>query len=240
MKISIVVPVRNEEDNISDVVRKIEESIGLEHELIVVNDHSQDNTSAIVKKLIPVYPRLRLVDNTNLPGFASALKFGFSKITGDVFVPVMGDLCDDLSTISKMVDKINEGYDIVCGSRYIKDGKRLGGSKFKGFLSSAAGWSLYHLLGIPTHDIANAFKMYRSCILSGTSFDSVGFELSMEIPLKSFYRGFKITEVPTVWKERKKGKSHFKIFKLLPSYLKLYAWALLKRMEKILCPNCQL
>ena len=60
--------------------------------------------------------------------------------------------------------------------------------------------------------------------------ESKGFEISMEIPLKAYFGGFKIGEVPTIWKERTRGKSSFKIFKLLPNYLKLYFWAVRKKI----------
>ena len=156
------------------------------------------------------------------------LKTGFQNISHEVVLPVMADSCDDLSTIKKMLEQINQGYDVVCASRYIKGGARLGGSKLKGFLSCFAGNSLHFLLGIPTHDIANAFKIYRKEVIDSVDIKSKGFEVSMEIPLKAYYSGFKITEVPTVWKERTKGKSSFRVFKLLPDYLKLYIWAAFK------------
>ena len=132
----------------------------------------------------------------------------------------------------KMFKKINEGCDVVCGARYIKGGARIGGSKIKGFFSCFVGWSLHYLLGIPVHDIANAFKMYRKNVLDSIDIKSKGFEISMEIPLKAYYSGFKITEVPTVWRERTKGKSNFSMFRLLPSYLKLYIWAIFMRLIK--------
>jgi hypothetical protein len=144
----------------------------------------------------------------------------------------MADLCDDLSTIEKMFQKINEGYDVVCGSRYMKEGGRLGGSKLKGFFSCFVGRSLQILLGLPTCDIANAFKMYRKKIIDSIDIESCGFEISMEIPLKAYLLGFKLTEVPTVWKERTKGKSSFRMFKLFPNYFKLYLWAIFKKLIK--------
>jgi len=158
MNLSIIVPAHNEEDNIAQVISKIEEAVKTPHELIVVNDHSQDSTPDIVRKLSAKYPNLRLVENTQDKGFANAIKTGFSNIKTEIAIPVMGDLCDDLTTIETMFDTINLGYDVVCGSRYTTKGKRLGGSQLKGFLSGTAGRSLYHILGIPTHDIANAFK----------------------------------------------------------------------------------
>ncbi|MDD5594663.1 MAG: glycosyltransferase [Candidatus Omnitrophica bacterium] len=234
MKISIIVPAHNEQDNIAEVIKRIEETVGLEHELIVVNDHSHDDTARLVKNLTQKYPQLRLVDNPAGKGFANAIKAGFSAAEAEVVVPVMGDLCDDLSTIGQMLKKIEGGFDVVSGSRYIKGGARIGGSRLKGFLSSSAGWSLCYLLGIPTHDIANAFKMYRKKVIDSIKIESKGFEISMELPLKAYYLGFKIAEVPTVWQERKRGKSNFKMFQLTPVYAKLYIWAIFKRIMKMI------
>ncbi len=230
MKLSIVVPAYNEEGNIAGLIREIEKSLDLDHELVVVNDHSTDKTPDLVEQLSKEYPAVRLVNNSGQKGFTNALKTGFSNSCGEVILPVMGDLCDDLVTVEDMYDKIREGFDVVCGSRYMKGGKRLGGSKFKAFLSSLGGKSLYYILGIPTHDIANAFKMYRKEVIRAIDIQAKGFEISMELPLKAYYLGFKITEVPTVWRERTKGKSSFKIFKLLPAYLKLYLWGIYKSL----------
>jgi len=232
MKLSVIVPAYNEEDNITDVINKIEEALEIPHELVVVNDHSIDTTAQLVTGFARQYNNIRLVENKLPRGFANALKTGFSNAATDIAVPVMADLCDDLSTIKEMLQKINEGYDIACGCRYIKGGARLGGSKLKGFFSSFVGRSLCFLLGLPTHDIANAFKMYRKNVIDSIDIKSKGFEISMEIPLKAYYLGFKMTEVPTVWKERTKGKSNFRMLKLLPNYLKLYLWAIFKRLIK--------
>lgn len=233
MKFSIVIPAHNEEDNIEDCLNKVVRTLGEDYELIIVDDHSSDSTASIVKKFAETHNNTKIVQNLLEPGFANAIKTGFKSVTSQAAVPVMADLCDDLATIKKMLIKMSAGYDVVCGSRYIKEGARNGGSKFKGALSSLAGKTLYYLLGIPTHDIANAFKLYSSNVLEKVNIESSGFEVSMEIPLKAYYLGFKITEVPTVWNERTKGKSNFKIFKLLPSYLKLYFWSIYKRIIKI-------
>lgn len=230
MSLSIIVPAYNEQDNISEVIQKIEGTLRLEHELIIVNDHSTDATPQLVQKLCEKYPNISLVNNLSEKGFANAIKAGFANAKGSVVIPVMADLCDDLSIIEKMFNEINRGYDIVVGCRYTKGGARIGGSKLKGFLSGSAGRSLHYLLGIPTKDIANAFKMYRKTVLESINIESKGFEVSVEIPLKAYYLGFKISEIPTVWRERTKGKSSFRIFKLLPTYLKLYIWAIFKRL----------
>jgi len=236
-KISIVVPAHNEQENIAEVIRKVEEGLKISHELIVVNDHSSDATVSLVQGLKERYANLRLVHNTDSQGFADAIKTGLRQVRTEIVVPVMADLCDDLSTIEAMLCKIDQGFDVVCGSRYIKGGARLGGSKIKGFFSSFAGKSLHLILGVPTHDIANAFKMYRKKVIDTINIEAKGFEISMEIPLKAYYAHFKITEVPTLWHERTKGKSSFKMFKLIPNYSRFYFWAVFKRIRSLVWRN---
>lgn len=231
MKLSIIIPAFNEEENIATVITRIEQSLEIDHELVVVNDHSTDNTFALVERLVVSYPNLKLVNNDKEKGFANAILCGLGHASGDVLLPVMADLCDDLRTVNNMYEMILQGYDVVCGSRYIEGGLRQGGPKFKAMLSRLGGYTVHLLIGIPTHDIANAFKMYRKEAVKGITISSKGFEVSMELALKAYFNGFKITEVPTQWKERERGKSSFKVFKLLPNYIRIYLWALKERIK---------
>lgn len=226
MKLSIIIPAHNEEENILDIISRVEVDLRLPFELIVVNDHSSDNTKDIVVDLAKRYSNISLVENRLDPGFANAIKTGLASVKTEVVVLVMGDLCDDLKIIPLMFEKIQAGFDVVCGARYIKGGARIGGSKIKGFFSFFVGRSLSLLIGIPTSDVANAFKMYRKKVIDNINIESKGFEVSIELALKAYFQGFKITEVPTVWREREKGKSSFKMFNLTPGYSKWYLWAI--------------
>jgi hypothetical protein len=130
-----------------------------------------------------------------------------------------------------MFEKIKEGYDLVCGARYTKGGDRIGGSALKGFFSFLVGRTIAFLIKIPTCDIANAFKMYRKKVIDSIDIESKGFEISMELPLKAYYLGFKITEVPTVWREREKGRSNFNMVNLAPNYWRWYLWAIKRKLR---------
>lgn len=232
MKLSIIIPAYNEEENIGQVIEQVEGRIKFPFDLIVVNDHSADMTAEIIAGLANKFNNIILIENKLAPGFANVVKTGLASVKTEVVVSVMGDLCDDLGTIPLMFEKIKEGFDVVCGSRYIKGGARIGGSKVKGFFSFFVGKTMSMLTGITTRDVANAFKMYRKEVIESINIESAGFEVSMELALKAYFNGFKITEVPTVWREREKGKSSFRMFNLTPNYSRWYLWAVWKMLTE--------
>lgn len=135
----------------------------------------------------------------------------------------MADASDDPATIPAMCEKLAEGYDLVCASRYMPGGRQVGGPIVKSFLSRVAGLSLHRLAGIPTHDATNSFKLYRRCLLEEIVIESRGgFEIGLELTVKSHLRGYRIAELPTTWRDRCEGTSNFKTVRWLPHYLKWY------------------
>jgi len=226
MNFSVIIPAHNEEANIEKVINSLENNVVGEYEIVVIDDHCADKTADIVRGLAIKYKNIRLVENNDEPGFANALKAGFNNIKSEIVIPVMADLCDDPKTINQMYKLALEGFDIVCGSRYMKEGRKIGGPSFKTFFSRFVGLSLNFFIGIPTHDISNSFKLYKKKVLENIKMESGGFEISAEIPLRAYFLGFKITEIPTTWFDRKEGESKFNLFKQGFGYLKLYLWAI--------------
>ena len=227
--LSVIIPVHNEEENIGQVIEQAIDKIKIPFELIVINDHSTDKTAQLMMNMADKFKNIILLENKLALGFANAVKTGLAHVKTEVILPVMGDLCDDLGTVQIMFEKIKEGFDVVCAARYIKGGRRIGGSKIKGFFSFFVGRTIPMFTGIPTSDIANAFKMYRKEVIESIDIESTGFEVSMEFTLKAYFNGFKIAQVPTLWRERKKGKTSFNMFKLAPRYLRWYLWAIKRR-----------
>lgn len=135
----------------------------------------------------------------------------------------MADASDDPATIPPMCEKLAEGYDLVCASRYMPGGRQVGGPIVKSFLSRVAGLSLHRLAGIPTHDATNSFKLYRRRLLEEIVIESRGgFEVGLELTVKSHLRGYRIAELPTTWHDRREGTSNFKTVRWLPQYLRWY------------------
>lgn len=235
MNLTLVVPVYNEAANIAKLIATASKKINFPYRLIVVYDFDQDSTIPVVKKLMKKNPQIELVKNNqgDGKGVISAIKTGFNLVKDGAVVVIMADLADDLATINPMFAKIRQGDDVVCGSRFSPGGKKIGGPIIKSFLSRMSGLLTPTLLGIPTQDITNAFKMYKKEVIDAVTIESKGgFELAMEIAIKAHYLGFKVTEVPTVWRDRTTGRSRFKFFAWLPHYLHWYVWGISQRLGK--------
>lgn len=229
--ISIVLPVFNEGENIAKQVEAIEKSIATDHEVLILYDFDEDDTVPVARKLVKKYKNVRLVKNIFGRGIINAVKTGFKKSRGDCVAVMPADLADNPTTINKMYEKIGEGFDVVCATRYGRGGAKVGGPIIKTLLSRLAGAATPLLLGIPTTDIANGFKMYRRKVIRAVKIESTGgWEFATEIIIKAHWAGFRIGEVPTVWQDRVSGKSKFKIMKWLPKYLRWYLWGIRKRI----------
>lgn len=227
MKLTVVIPAHNEEESLPTTLRDLEENIKIEHQTLVVDDHSTDNTAGVIEEFSKRYQNIRLVRNDGQPGFASAMKKGFSQVKEGAVVLVMADASDDPATIRPMYEKIRQGYDLVCASRYMKGGVREG-RPLQGLFSKSVSLILYYLIGIPTHDSSNAFKMYKKQVLEAIDIQEAGFASSLEIIVKAFMEGFKITEVPTRWKKRERGQSKFQVSNVAKSYIYWFFWSISK------------
>jgi len=228
---TIVIPVYNEGENIAVAIEKIEQEVICPHIINIVYDFEEDTTVPVVKQLQSKYQTsINLVKNNYGRGVLNAIKTGLATSESEFVIVTMADLCDPPYVINDMLKTAEEEKaDIVCGSRYMKGGKQIGGPFVKGLMSKCAGLSLYFLAKIPTHDATNSFKLYRKSFLEKMQIESTGgFELGLELVVKGYLNGYKICEVPTTWIDRVAGESNFKIMEWLPSYLKWYFKAFAK------------
>lgn len=225
--LDIVIPVYNEGENIGRTLAEIEEKVRTPHRIWIVYDFDEDNTLPAVRRWNGPGETIRLARNRYGRGVLNAIRTGFDLVEDGAVLVVMADSSDDLAVADAMFAKVNEGYDIVCGSRYMQGGRQIGGPRLKKLLSRAAGISLRYLAGIPTHDVSNSFKMYTTRVLRSVQIESAGgFEIGMEILVKAHAQGSRIAEVPSTWRDRTTGESRFRLWKWLPSYLRWYWFAM--------------
>ena len=186
--IDIVVPVYNEGKNIEKQLRRVEASIKSRKRVLIVYDSEQDDTLPVLAKIKNKFSfPIITIRNYYGEGALNAIKTGLEAAKNEAVLVIMADLSDSLEIVDKMYWLIRKkGFDLVCGSRYMRGGKQYGGPLLKGIFSRCAGLSLHAITGIPTHDISNSFKMYRKSMLKNIKIESTGgFEIGMEISLSS-------------------------------------------------------
>jgi dolichol-phosphate mannosyltransferase len=227
-EIDFIIPVYNEGANIAGALAELYARVTQPKRVLIVYDFDEDDTVPVVRQLAPRYPGVELVRNTNGRGVINAIRAGIEAARSDVVIISMADLSDDLDVVADMVRLIrDEGYDIVCASRYMSGGRQIGGPIVKRTLSRLGGVSLYWLGGLPTHDATNAFRAYRLSVLRTIPIESSGgFEYTLELTAKAHVAGHRITEVPSTWRDRTAGQSRFRLMKWLPHYAKWYVYAL--------------
>jgi len=234
-KLSVIIPVRNEEEVIEETIQKLVnvlEKHNIFYEVVIVNDYSTDNTKSVLSHLSAKNNNIRIVDNYLKQGFGYALKVGLENYTGDYVVIYMGDDSDDPEDVVKYYKKLEEGYDCVFGSRFIKGAKIKDYPFVKLIFNRLGNWLIKILFGIKYNDTSNAFKAYRREVIESVKpLVSNYFNITCEIPLKAIVRGYKYAVVPINWYGRKSGVSKFKLKELQRKYLFsiLYVW-----LEKIL------
>ncbi len=230
MKISFVIPFHNESKNCLPMIKRVV-SYGkkekLNFEVIPVDDRSTDGTGEILRKTAqkyknvhPVYRKSDKEEKGNTMG--KSLIAGTKAAKGKIIIWTMGDRSDDVETYGKMIKKIQKGYDIVFGSRYMPGGSRGNLDFLKAFLSSWGTRMAGLLFAVPVHDITNAFRAFKKEVFDVIELESVGFGISPEFAIKAQLSGFRLGEVPTVYTNRVEGVSNFKLYKMTKSYLLLY------------------
>ena len=230
MTVSFVIPFHNEEKNCLLMLGKVldfSKKHKLNFEIIAVDDKSVDQTSSILKKIAqrnklirPIFRKIDGLEEGNTMG--TALLAGTREASGNIIIWTMGDLADDPNTYLAIIKKIEDGFDLVFGSRYMPGGSRGNLDPLKAYLSSSGTRLARLFFRIPVHDITNAFRGFKKELLTKVKLEESGFSISPEFAIKAHKIGFKLGEVPTVYTNRIEGVSSFKLYRMIKSYLRLY------------------
>jgi glycosyltransferase involved in cell wall biosynthesis len=202
--VSVVIPVRNEEDNVEPLYAALVtelERLGTSYEVIFVDDGSQDETYPRLSKLGAVDESLKLIRLRRNFGQTAAMSAGFDRARGSVIVTMDGDLQNDPRDIPRLLEKMSEGYDVVSGWRLErKDGfvRRLP--------SRIANWLIGRVTGVKLHDYGCTLKAYRAQIVQETRLYG---EMHRFLPALAVQMGAQIAEIPVDHHPRVAGKSNY-------------------------------
>ncbi|WP_456401625.1 glycosyltransferase family 2 protein [Persephonella sp.] len=212
--ISVVIPIYDEEENLPllyEKLKKVLESLGKEYEIIFVNDGSKDRSWEIIKEFAEKDPHVIGVNFRKNFGQTAAMSAGFETAKGEVIITMDGDLQNDPEDIPKLLELIDQGYDIVSGWR--KDRKDAFISRT--LPSRIANWLISKVTGVHLHDYGCSLKAYKSDVAKQLDFYG---EMHRFLPALSKSIGAKITEIPVKHHPRIYGKSKYGIsrtFKVL-------------------------
>jgi dolichol-phosphate mannosyltransferase len=230
MKLSVVIPAQNEEGSVANTVEGVTAALdreGIDYEVIVVNDDSEDSTEAVVAAIGERNPRVRVHRSHNERGFGNAIRAGLDVFTGDAVAIVMADASDDPNDLVRYHRLLEEGWDCAFGSRFMPGAKIHDYPGLKLTINRLANQFIRVLFRHRYNDTTNAFKAYkREVIETIQPLLSKHFNLTVEMPLKAIVRGHSYAVVPTSWTNRTTGEAKLAMKEMGSRYLfiVLYVW----------------
>ena len=235
LKYSIVIPAYNEEKNLSKTVGDLQEILHREkipYEIIIVNDNSKDGTKEIIENLIQSDSHVVLVDRTPPGGFGRAIRSGIEAVSGDAVVICMADSSDDPEDVIAYYRKLEEGYDCVFGSRFIKGARIENYPKMKLAVNRVVNRCIQLLFWCTFNDLTNAFKAYRTDVIQTCGpYRGCHFNITIEMSLGALIRKYNIIQIPVKWYGRTWGSSNLSLRQMgrryLATLLKIFAEKLL-------------
>lgn len=203
--LSIVIPVYNEAENVRPLFEKIQtvcEMIGDIYEVLFVDDGSSDATFAVLSELSKQVPQLVVIRFKENVGQTAAMAAGFELARGDRIVSMDGDLQNDPIDVPKLLEKLEDGYDLVCGWRKERQDKFL----TRRVPSIVANWIIGKVTGVPIHDNGCSLKAYRASVIKQVPLYG---EMHRFIPAMSTVAGARIAEIVVTHHPRRFGQSKY-------------------------------
>ena len=221
-ELDILIPVFNEDEIIIKTIKNILSSVKCNFKILVCFDYDEDPTLKIIKENFPNNHKIVFVKNFS-KGFNNALISGFKNTAAKAILIFMADDHINHNIINSCYERFKDGYHVVCPSRFVKGGKMTGNPFLKGFITRLVSFFLYNFTSFPIKDATNSFRLFSKELISKVKIESnKGFTLSLELTAKAHRLGYKITEIPTIWMERSKGKSRFKLFSFILPYTRWF------------------
>jgi dolichol-phosphate mannosyltransferase len=226
-ELDIVIPVYNEGRYIVATLSLLARSLKTPARVLICYDHDEDDTLPAVRHNPTAYAGLAVdfVRNSGR-GAHGAVMSGFAASKAPFVLMYPADDDYNAPLLDGMVAAARGGCDIVCASRFMPGGAMVGCPLIKAVLVRAGNFTLHHLARLPTTDASNGLRLFSRRVVERIAVESDrGFCYSIELLVKTHRLGWRISEIPAQWFERRHGESRFRVFAWLPSYLRWYLYA---------------
>ena len=204
-ELSIIIPIFNEEGNIEQLHKKILSVMGkssCNYEIIFVNDGSTDSSRQKFDAISEQDRNVKIIHFKRNFGQTAAMMAGIDAASGDILIPMDGDLQNDPSDIPRLLEKLDEGYDVVSGWR----NDRKDASIKRKLPSKIANWLISKICGVHLHDYGCTLKAYKKDVIKGVRLYG---EMHRFIPIYASWQGGKVAEIPVVHHPRIHGQSKY-------------------------------
>ncbi|HXV04407.1 MAG TPA: glycosyltransferase family 2 protein [Solirubrobacterales bacterium] len=232
MKLSVVIPARNEEAAVGGTVESVVAALsreGIDHEVIVVDDSCTDGTAGVVEDIAKRHPQVRCIASPYPNGFGFAVRAGLDAFDGDTVAIVMADGSDSPADLVSYQRLLEEGYECAFGSRFVRGSTVVDYPRTKLFLNRIVNWGIRALFRHGYNDTTNAFKAYRREVIENLQpLLSNHFNLTVELPLKAVVRGYRYGIVPISWTNRRSGTSKLSLQEMGSRYLFIVLYVFLE------------
>lgn len=223
MSLSVIIPVKNEENVIENTINCFDKSWikKIDYELIIVDDFSNDGTLEKIEKIKNIYSNILIIKN-NKPGLGSAITSGIENSSKNFVVIFMADMSDSLKDLENYYKLIMKNNDLsaVLGSRFLTNSHVSNYPKLKYIINRMANNLISIIFLSKYNDFTNAFKIYkRTDLLKLFPFVSENFNIFLELPLKIIIRKYNYKIIAISWQGRKTGKSKFNLRELGSKYI---------------------
>ena len=223
LRLSVVIPAHQEELSLGACLDGLTAALQrhrIPYEIVVVDDASTDGTARVARERAEADPAIRSIRRSPPAGFGRAVRAGLAAARGDVVVIYMADLSDHPDDVVAYYRKIEEGYDCVFGSRFVRGSAvdhypvvKLLANRIVNRLIQALFWTRFN-------DLTNAFKAYRADVIRDCGpYYASHFNITIEMSLGALIRGYSIAEIPIRWSGRTWGSSNLKLREMGRRYL---------------------
>lgn len=229
VKLSVLLPVRNEGISLNIMLRILQAALIVPYEVLVVYDTLEDNSIETVEAMAALNPRIRGVLNAQGHGVINAIKAAVQVARGEYILIFAADEVGPVVAIDDMLALLDEGCDFVSCSRYAYGGRRLGGSRIGGVLSAAANFLFHRVAGCSLSDATTGIKMFRRASFHQMDLEArpIGWAVAFEMSMKAQKIGLSLGEVPIVSVDRLYGgESTFRLGPWCLEYLRWFFWGL--------------